>query len=171
MALFINPQKTLHYCFAIVFLALSFTLSATSQAAQLLDIRSDEAADNCNPEISQIRVTINGVGYGGILTVGLYDNPHHFLVKQGRKRQVRIPATDDQHIVCFSLNKHGTYAVAAYHDKDADRKLKRLWNMLPGEPFGLSNNPAPVIGFPKFRDSAFTTEGLGADIIINLHHP
>ena len=171
MALFINRQKTLHYCLATVFLVLSFTISATSQAAQLLDIRSDEAADDCNPEISQIRVTVNGVGYGGILTVGLYDDPHHFLVKQGRKRRIRIPATDEQHIVCFSLDKHGTYAVAAYHDKDADRKLKRRWNMLPGEPFGLSNNPKPVIGFPKFSDSAFTTEGLGADIIINLHQP
>ena len=150
---------------------LFFGLVIVSEAAQQLEIRPYEVADECNPDISQIRVTVNGVSYGGMLTVGLYDDPNHFLIKQGRKRHIRVPATDEQHIVCFNLNQHGTYAVSAYHDKDADRKLKRLWNLLPGEPFGLSNNPEPVMGFPKFSDSAFTTEGLGVDIIINLHKP
>ncbi len=156
-----------------LFVGLCFGLATaiTSQAAQQLDIRTNEAADDCNPDISQIRVTVNGVSYGGMLTVGLYDDPHHFLIKQGSKRYARIPATDRQHIVCFNLDRHGTYAVSAYHDKDADRKLKRQRNLLPGEPFGLSNNPEPVMGFPKFSDSAFTTKGLGTDIIINLRQP
>lgn len=161
----------LYFFHVILISALGFALSAISQAAQLLDIRPHEAADECNAEISQIRVTVNGVAYGGMLTIGLYDDPHHFLVKQGRKRHIRIPATDEQHVVCIDLDKHGTYAVAAYHDQDADRKLKRRWNMLPGEPFGLSNNPQPVMGLPKFSDSAFTTKGLGADITINLNQP
>lgn len=161
----------LYFFHVILISALGFALSAISQAAQLLDIRPHEAADECNAEISQIRVTVNGVAYGGMLTIGLYDDPHHFLVKQGRKRHIRIPATDEQHVVCINLDKHGTYAVAAYHDQDADRKLKRRWNMLPGEPFGLSNNPQPVMGLPKFSDSAFTTKGLGADITINLNQP
>lgn len=148
-----------------------FFMPTTAHAAQLLDIRPHEAADECDSETSQIRVTVNGVGYGGILTIGLYDDPNHFLMRQGRKKRIRVPAIDEQHIVCFNLDQQGTYAVAAYHDIDADRKLKRLWNFLPGEPFGLSNNPKPEIGFPKFSDSAFTTDERGADIIINLHHP
>lgn len=152
-------------------LLLGLVKTSALDAAQQLDIRPYEVPDECNPAISQIRVTVNGVSYGGMLTVGLYDDPNHFLMEQGRKRHVRIPATDEQHIVCLNLDQHGTYAVSAYHDKDADRKLKRRWNLLPGEPFGLSNNPKPVMGLPKFSDSAFTTEGLGVDIIINLHQP
>jgi len=171
MILDIKIESKLYFFLVIIISASTFTLPAISQAVQLLDIRSHEAADECNAEISQIRVTVNGVSYGGILTVGLYDDPHHFLVKQGRKRHIRIPATEEQHIVCINLDNHGTYAVAAYHDLDADRKLKRRWNMLPGEPFGLSNNPQPVMGLPKFSDSAFTTRGLGADITINLNQP
>ncbi|MCB1984807.1 MAG: DUF2141 domain-containing protein [Burkholderiales bacterium] len=163
-------NKTLTIAFVST-LFLGLINPSALDAAQQLDIRPHEAADECNQNISQIRVTVNGVTYGGILTVGLYDDPNHFLMKHGRKRHVRIPATEAQHTVCFNLDRHGTYAVSAYHDKDADRKLKRLWNLLPGEPFGLSNNPEPVIGFPKFSDSAFTTEELGADIIINLHQP
>lgn len=145
--------------------------TSVSEPAQQLDIRHYEAADKCNPDISQVRVTVNNVGYGGILTVGLYDDPNHFLVKEGRKRRIRIPAIHEQHTVCFDLDEHGTYAVSAYHDEDANRKLKRRWNLLPGEPFGLSNNPKLKLGFPKFKDSAFTTNGLGAEITINLRQP
>ncbi|SES74597.1 Uncharacterized conserved protein, DUF2141 family [Nitrosomonas marina] len=145
--------------------------STTAQAAQQLKIHPHEAADECNPDISQIRVTVNGVSFGGMLTVGLYDDPNHFLMRHGRKRHIRVPATGEQHLVCMNLDRHGTYAVSVYHDKDADRKLKRQQNMMPGEPFGLSNNPEPVMGYPKFSDSAFNTRGFGADITINLRQP
>ncbi len=116
-------------------------------------------------------MTVNGVGSGGVLNVGLYDDPEHFLFKKGRKRTVRIPAAEGQQKVCIDLEQPGTYAVAAYHDIDANRKLKMRWNMLPGEPFGLSNNPEQHIGFPKFSESAFTTSSLGADIVIDLKQP
>lgn len=166
-----TPQKNNTYIVFLAALILGLTITSVSEAAQQLDIRPHEAADECNTDISQIRVAVNGVSFGGMLTVGLYDDPNHFLFRHGRKRHVRIPATDEQHIVCINLDQHGTYAVAAYHDKDADRKLKRQSNFLPGEPFGLSNNPKSVMGFPKFSDSAFMTKGLGADIVINLRQP
>lgn len=146
-------------------------LSTVATASQQLDIRSDEAADQCRADLAQIRVTINGVSLGGTLNVGLYDNPKHFLKKEGRKRRVRVPATDGPHIICFNLEQPGVYAVAAYHDKDGNRKINRQWNLLPAEPFGLSNNPAQHFSFPKFSDSAFATDSLGADIVINLQEP
>jgi uncharacterized protein (DUF2141 family) len=152
-------------------LALLLFSCASAYAAQQLDIRPYEASDECDTQVMQIRVTVNGVSFGGILTVGLYDDPDHFLFKQGRKQRIRVPATDEQHTVCFNLDKHGTYAVAAFHDIDANRKLKRRWNLLPGEPFGLSNNPEQFMGLPKFNDSAFTTERMGADISIDLVQP
>ncbi len=71
----------------------------------------------------------------------------------------------------MNLEQSGTYAVAAYHDRDGNRKLKKYWNQLPREPFGLSNNPEQHFGFPKFSDSAFTTGSLGADIVIDLKQP
>lgn len=147
-------------------------LASTSVlASEKLDIRSYEAADECSVEIPQIRVTVNDVGDGGILTVGLYDNPKHFLKKKGRKRRIRVPAAEGQHIICFNHEQPGTYAVAAYHDKDGNRKIKRRWNLMPAEPFGLSNNPEQHFGFPEFSDSAFVADELGADIVINLQDP
>ena len=149
-----------------------FILVATSASfavgKEKLDIRPYEAADFCNSDIPQIRVTVNGVSSGGILSVELYHDPENFLNKNGRTKRIRIPATAERHVVCFNLDKPGTYAVAAYHDIDGNRKLNKKWNMMPEEPFGLSNNPELRLGFPAFSDAAFTTGDFGADIIINL---
>jgi uncharacterized protein (DUF2141 family) len=149
-----------------------FILAATSvplvAGKEKPDIRPYEAADFCDSDMQQVRVTVNGVSNGGILSVELYHDPKNFLNKKGRTKRIRIPATEEQHVVCFNLDKPGTYAVAAYHDVDGNRKLNKKWNMMPDEPFGLSNNPELQLGFPAFSDAAFTTNDLGTDITINL---
>lgn len=141
-------------------------------AAEQLDIRPYEAADPCTSDHAQLKVTVNGVETGGgILSVELYHDPDNFLNKKGRTRRIRIPATEGQHMVCFNLPQQGTYAIAAYHDIDGNRKLNKRWNMMPKEPFGLSNNPEQFFGFPKFSDSAFTIDHSDVNITINLQTP
>ena len=154
--------------------ALIFTLGlliSSQTHAETLHIMPHEAPDACNAEVAQIRVTVKNVGSGGVLNVELYDDPDNFLFKKGRKRKVRIPAAEGAQKVCMNLDQPGTYAVAVYHDRDGNRKLKKHWNLLPREPFGLSNNPENSNGFPNFSDSAFITGSLGADIVIDLKQP
>lgn len=154
----------------IIFI-LALTISSAGHANELLDIRPHEASDECDGNISQVRVLVSNVGAGGILTVELYNDPENFLNKKGRLRRIRIAAEEQQHGVCFTLEQADTYAVVAYHDIDANRKLNKKWNMMPKEPFGLSMNPKLKFGFPKFKDSAFTTDASGADIEIKLIDP
>jgi len=160
-----RSYRSIGLCFFFILSQLSIP---AVMAKEHLDIRPYEAPDPCNCDIPQVRVTVSGVGSGGILSVELYHDPDYFLYKKGRTKRIRIPATEGQHKVCFNLEKQGTYAVATYHDVDGNRKLNKKWNMMPEEPFGLSNNPEPKFGFPKFDDSAFTTDGSGADITIEL---
>ncbi|MBS0423000.1 MAG: DUF2141 domain-containing protein [Proteobacteria bacterium] len=155
----------------LLILALCFLNPVSADTLETLNIRPQEVPDACNARSAQVRVTVNNMKAGGVLNVELYDDPDNFLFKKGRKRKVRIPAADGQQKVCMNLEQPGTYAVAVYHDIDADRKLKKRWNLLPEEPFGLSNNPKQQNSFPKFSDSAFTTGKLGADIVINLQQP
>ena len=155
----------------LLLLALSLLSPIATHAGETLNIRPQEAPDACNARSAQVRVTVNNMKAGGVLNVELYDDPDNFLFKKGRKRKVRIPAADGQQKVCMNLEQPGTYAVAVYHDIDANRKLKKRWNLLPEEPFGLSNNPKQQTGFPRFSDSAFTTGKLGADIVIDLQQP
>ncbi|SNX60330.1 Uncharacterized conserved protein, DUF2141 family [Nitrosomonas ureae] len=169
-------SKTLHPLFTFPqksawALMLGFLICTQAYSAESLSIRPQEIPDTCNADLAQVRVTVHGIEPRGILNVELYDDPEHFLFKKGRKRKVRAPAEEGSQQVCINLEQPGTYAVAAYHDLDENRKLKRQWNLLPGEPFGLSNNPEQHVGFPKFSDSAFTATGQGADIVINLKQP
>ena len=156
---------------SFLLLVLSLLSSIPAHADETLNIRPQEAPDACNARSAQVRVTVNNMRAGGVLNVELYDDPDNFLFKKGRKRKVRIPAADGQQKVCMNLEQPGTFAVAVYHDIDANRKLKKRWNLLPEEPFGLSNNPKQQTGFPRFSDSAFTTGKLGADIVIDLQQP
>lgn len=169
--LLVNSSHATGFFIQALILIMGLLLFTQASASQPFTIKPHEVPDVCDAEVAQIRVTVNGVGSGGVLNVELYDDPEHFLFKAGRKRKVRIPAAEGQQRVCMNLEQPGTYAVAVYHDIDGDRKLKKHWNLLPHEPFGLSNNPAQPLGFPKFSDSAFTTGRLGADIVIDLKQP
>lgn len=134
-----------------------------------LEIYANEVADPCDPNKTQVRMTVLGVKKGGILTLELYNDPKHFLSKKGRVRRVRVPAEDAPQIVCMTENNPGRYAVAGYHDLDANRKLKKKWNGAPREPFVLSNNPKiKELRFPKFSESAFDLVPGGTNITLEL---
>ena len=134
-----------------------------------LDLRDGDAPDVCDAEVPQIRVTVNGIRAYGILTVEVYgDDTKNFLSKEGRLRRSRVAAEDGPQIVCINVPGAGTYAVASYHDQDADRELDRKWNFLPKEPFALSNDPKLKLRKPRHYEAAFEAGALGADIAVNL---
>ena len=134
-----------------------------------LDLREGDAPDVCNADVPQVRVTVNGVRAFGILTVEVYgDDKKNFLSKEGRLRRTRVAAGNSPQTVCVNVDGAGTYAVAAYHDLNADRKLGRKWNFLPKEPFALSNDPKLKLRKPRHHEAAFEAGALGADITVNL---
>lgn len=134
-----------------------------------LDIRPYEASAVCGASPTQIEVTVAGVEAHGILTVELYEpSKRDFLKKASRLHRIRVPAEDGRQTVCFDIPAAGTYAVAAYHDEDADRDLDQKWNRMPAEPFALSNKSKLKFGFPKFDDAAFDVGPQGAAIEMEL---
>lgn len=147
----------------------SVALAQDDKPALALDLREGDAPDVCNAEVPQIRVAVNGVRAFGILTVEVYgDDTKNFLSKEGRLRRSRVAAEDGPQTVCINVPGAGTYAVASYHDLNADRKLGRKWNFLPKEPFALSNDPKLKLRKPRHYEAAFEAGALGADITVNL---
>jgi uncharacterized protein (DUF2141 family) len=135
----------------------------------VLDLRPEDVPNACDATVPQIRVTVNGVSATGILAVEVYnDDTKNFLSKEGRIKRVRVAAVEGRQTVCVNVPGAGIYAVASYHDLDADRKLDRRWNFLPKEPFALSNDPKLKLRKPRHREAAFTAGRLGADITVNL---
>ncbi len=135
----------------------------------VLEIYEGEAPDTCDSVKTQVRVNVTNSDGGGMLTLELYNDPKNFLDKKGRVRRVRVPSVVGAQTICLSHDILGSYAVAAYHDVDGNRKLKKKWNKAPREPFALSNNPyVKELRFPKFSESAFDLVAGGTNITIEL---
>lgn len=148
---------------------------ALGQSAALaadIDLRPGDAADPCTPTGRQARITLDGITGEGVVTVELYRNdPDNFLESEGRQRITRTLAAPDENgrqTVCIDAPSAGTYAVSAYHDKDADRRLDRRFIGIPREPIGLSNNPRLRLAKPRFEDAAFEIAETGRDIVIQM---
>ncbi|MFN3607578.1 MAG: DUF2141 domain-containing protein [Hyphomonas sp.] len=130
--------------------------TASAQSLNVLNINEDDSGAVCGSSAPQIEVLVTGVRAEGLLTVELYKpSQRDFLRKTSRLKRIRVPAQEGAQTVCFNIEAAGTYAVAAYHDVDGDRKLARQWNKLPAEPFALSNNQTLQLRMPKFEDAAF----------------
>ena len=144
-------------------------LAATGTPAPALDIRPYESSAECGASEMQIEVVVNGVTPVGILTVELYTpSKRHFLKKESRLHRIRVPAENGPQTVCFDIPEAGSYAIAAYHDLDADRDLDQKWNRMPAEPFALSSGKKLKFGFPRFEDSAFSVDSHGTRIVLDL---
>jgi 4,4'-diapolycopenoate synthase len=65
----------------------------------------------------------------------------------------------------------GTYAVSLYEDLNGNHKLDHNWIGIPGEPVGVSNNPASNSGAPKFGDSLFHMAADPQTITIHMVRP
>jgi uncharacterized protein (DUF2141 family) len=57
-------------------------------------------------------------------------------------------------LIITDLN-FGSYAVVAYHDENADKKLESNWLGIPKEGVGISNNAKGSMGPPKYNDAKF----------------
>lgn len=141
---------------------LTLIWAATFAPGQANTVQADVT---CSGSLPRIKVLVSGVHAKGLLQVDLYrPSEREFLRKASRLKRIRTPATEGPQTVCFQLETAGEYAIAAYHDVDGDRDLKRHWNMMPAEPFALSNNPKLKMSIPKFEDAAFEA-GDGTTIV------
>jgi uncharacterized protein (DUF2141 family) len=63
--------------------------------------------------------------------------------------------------VCrFTGIASGTYAIAAYHDENANGKLDRNFIGIPSEPYGMTNDARPVVfAAPTFDAAKFVYQG------------
>ena len=130
-----------------------------------LPLYARDAADTCVANRLQIRVTLTNVYAQGIVKLDLYGGEKNFLDKKGKLRKIRVPAEAAPQTVCIDVPRPGDYAIASYHDLDADRKLKKKWNFKPKEPYALSNNPViEELRMPKWSEAAFRVGERGADI-------
>lgn len=135
---------------------------------------SPAAAADCTGTPSQTRLYVdvdNVRSSRGLIAVTLYtDDRRKFLAKRGSLYVGRVPARQGRTRVCIHVPRPGTYAVAAYHDADADRGFDRTGLGLPDEGFGFSNNPPTFFGLPNFDRVRIRVPRSDLSTTIRLHY-
>lgn len=151
---------------AALLLALSIGGSPAPSLAQADACTGAESATRLYVDVSNIR------SQRGLIAVTLYaDDRKRFLAHHGSLYVGRVPAAAPTTRMCIHLPAPGTYALAVYHDEDANRKFKRSVIGLPAEGYGFSNNASTIFGLPSFRSVRFTASRDGAETAVRLKYP
>jgi uncharacterized protein (DUF2141 family) len=137
---------------AAALLALSAILGPATSAAAA-------TADDCEGHESQTRLTVQVTGVRaakGETAITLYpDDARRFLAPHKKMARVRAVAQAPMTTACFWLPAPGYYAVAVYHDENANRDFDRTFVGLPAEGFAFSNNPPTPTALPSFKAVRF----------------
>lgn len=92
----------------------------------------------------------------GMVWVGLYDAPDHFLDKEkALLKGVRIQARGTLSVSLREL-PFGRYAVAVFHDRNNNGVLDQNFLGIPKEPFAFSRPTPSRWRLPRFEEVAFT---------------
>lgn len=156
-----------------LFVVSGFCLAAlASTAAAEKKIEKPEDHMSCTGEPNEIRVVIKAVKQSvGLMTIELYRNdPATFLSKEGRevRRQfaARAPVTE----ICLHAPDAADYAIAVYHDRNANQRFDKGALGLPAEPYGVSNNPRMRFAPPAIDEALFPVPEDGARVEIELRN-
>lgn len=106
----------------------------------------------------------------GEVAVTVYpDDRRRFLASGGKLARVRARAIAPVTRACFWL-KPGYYAVAVYHDENADRDFNRTL-FAPKEGYGFSNDAPATFALPSFKATRFALAPGGSEIRVRTRYP
>ena len=120
-----------------------------------------------------LNVVASGLRNGnGLLAVTLYqDIPSKFLVHHGAISVGRVSANAGTTSACIFVPAPGVYALALYHDENANQKFDRNGIGFPAEGYGFSNNPPTLVGLPSFRSVRLSVPRSGLTTRITMKYP
>ena len=103
----------------------------------------------------------------GNLVIGIFDKKENFPIDglQFKKTTLKVDANEMTYSVELPSQKE--YALAIFHDRNADGFIDRNWFGIPLEPYGFSNNIRPTLSAPEFEKVKFRLDK-SANLDINL---
>jgi uncharacterized protein (DUF2141 family) len=152
---------------------MTFASAGVALPAAADDIEVAQAAHvSCTGKPNEIRIVVKNVKKSiGLVTADLYRNDASgFLHKGGRVGRARFAAKAPVTVFCIDAPSADAYAVAVYHDKNANKAFDKNPLGLPAEPFGLSNNPKMRLAPPKIEEALFEVAADGAIVEIELNN-
>jgi uncharacterized protein (DUF2141 family) len=157
---------------AVIAFAVALTAS-TGSAAQAEPAPSPPPGCTGAPSATWINVVAEGLrNSNGLLAITLYaDDPSKFLAHHGSLYVGRINATQGTTRGCIFVPRPGVYALALYHDENANQKFDRNGIGFPAEGYGFSNNPPTLAGLPSFRSVRLSIPRTGLTTRVEMKYP
>lgn len=123
-------------------------------------------------EVPAVVVNVKGVrNDSGLVAALIYDDSPENFLKNGRKlHRVREPARKGHTRICLPSPAPGLYAVAVFHDENANKRLDQGFLGIPQEGYGFSNNPGFSFGLPDMDEILFEIPTDGAEIDVDLRY-
>ena len=121
----------------------------------------------CVGSAADIEVTLKGYTETGGLQVALYDSEAGYKTEK-MFGGVQMKAHTKPMRVVFADVPPGTYAIAAFHDKNENEELDANMLGVPTEAYGFSNNARGTFGLPSFEDVSFAVDGAPLKLAVEL---
>jgi uncharacterized protein (DUF2141 family) len=154
-------------CFRQILFAGAVMLAGSSVA--------EPAPETCTgtPGSARLIVQVQAIKAAkGEVAITVYpDDRKRFLAPKGKLDRQRVPAVAPMTEVCFNLPAAGHYAVAIYHDENANRDFDRTLVGYPDEGFGFSNDAPTSVGLPSFEEVRFPVRDGDNTIRITTRYP
>jgi uncharacterized protein (DUF2141 family) len=107
----------------------------------------------------------------GTIQVALWNTHNGFPTDYTTSYDTQIIEANKTSTAIFRDLRPGTYAIAAFHDKNNDEQLNTNAIGAPIEGFGFSNNPKIYFGPPSFKKARFTIKATAKkNLSIRLKH-
>jgi uncharacterized protein (DUF2141 family) len=81
---------------------------------------------------------------------------------------MRVAAKAGETRLCLLPPESGHYAVAVFHDENADKEINRDFLGIPREGYGFSNNPGFRFGLPEMHEISFAVDGQPIELRVQL---
>ncbi len=116
---------------------------------------------------ADLTITVTGVrSAAGTVRVALFDSEAAFPDAAKARTPIEARAKAGEVRLVVKGLPPGRYAVAAFHDENANGKLDRNFMGIPKEGYGFSNDARGMAGPPKFTAASFQVGG--ADRAVSL---
>lgn len=106
----------------------------------------------------------------GIVHFAVYDAAERFPASGQWIEGAKVAPRSEGALAVFRLPRPGTYAVAVFHDENANGKFDTWLSALPVEGYGFSNDAPLRLGPPTFDDAAVRVSPAGADVVIRMRY-
>ena len=148
---------------------LSFSCISCDKDVDLGD--QPEVTDSLNTN-TELLVEVTGFeNLDGDIAIAIYNSSETFNSETTYYRDTAVAVNANSMTVLFESMDTGTYAISILHDEDqsGDMEMGGLFNLIPQEGFGFSNNPEIGFSEPEFSECKFElAEGLVVSVPITL---